>query len=145
MMQYIIDLKTCLSAAFRVLLLTFFLTHQVAYAASLQCLLGTTHCIKSQGKEIPAKQVVEILDRCEDFTSNDIGRTALRLSYKEISERSGGMLTPLVKAWHAYGDLHNSPLPFKRNSQADESAYLEIKRNCEQLERDFYSGIKQSK
>jgi hypothetical protein len=138
------DRNTYFSAALRVLLLAFSLIHPVAQAASLQCLLGTTRCIKSQGKEIPAKQVAEMLDRCEDFTSNDIGRTALRLSYKEISERSGGMLTPLVKAWHAYGDLHNSPLPFKRNSQADESTYFEIKKNCEQLERDFYSGIKRT-
>jgi hypothetical protein len=71
-------------------------------AVSLQCKFGTTRCIKSQGTEIPAKQAIEISDRCDDFTRNDLGRIALRLSSQEILDRSGGKITPLVKAWHAF-------------------------------------------
>jgi hypothetical protein len=116
-----------------------------AIAGSLQCTLGTTRCVKSQGTEIPSKQVVEILDLCNDFTYNDLGRVALRLSHKEINERSGGKITPLVKAWHAFGDLYDSPLSFERKQNAEETNYVEIKRNCQQLNRDFNDNNKWTK
>lgn len=111
-------------------------------AGSLQCTLGTTRCIKSQGTEIPSKQAIEILDRCGDFTYNDLGRVALRLSQKEINERSGGRLTPLVKAWYAFNDLYDSPLAFERKRKAEETNYYEIKRSCQQLDRDFNDDTK---
>lgn len=114
-------------------------------AMSIQCALGVTRCIKSQGTEIPSKQAIEILDRCNDFTYNDLGRVALRLSYKEIIDRSEGRLKPLVKAWHAFSDLYDSPLAFERMKKAEETNYSEIKRSCQQLDRDFYNNSKWTK
>jgi hypothetical protein len=109
----------------------------VVYAANIQCMLRVSSCVKSQGTEIPSQQVIEILDRCFDFTNNDLGRVTLRLSYKEISERSGERVTPLTKAWHAYDVLYDSPLKFERKRKAEETSYLEVKRACQTLERDF--------
>lgn len=113
----------------------------LAYGASVQCMLGTTRCVKSQGTEIPSKQVITILDRCEDFTANNIGQVALRLSHAELIERSGDRVTPLVMAWYAYDDLHDSPLAFERKQKAEDN-YVEIKRACAQLQRDFYDDSK---
>ena len=113
-----------------------------AEAASPNCKLGTTRCIKSQDTEIPSKQVVEISDYCADFTHNDVGRIALRLSYKEILARSGGRVSPLVKAWYAFDYLYNSPLKFERKKRAEDTNYPEIKRSCEQLDRDFNNDSK---
>ncbi len=115
------------------------------FAASLQCMVGTVRCIKSQGTEIPSKQAIEILDRCADFTYNDLGRVALRLSYKEINDRFGNRITPLVKAWHAFGDLYDSQLVFERKRKAEETNYIDIKRGCQQLERDFNDDSKWTK
>lgn len=114
-------------------------------ALSLQCKLGSTRCIKSQGTEIPSKQAIQVLDLCADFTYNDLGRLALRLSYKEINDRSNGRITPLIKAWHAFDELYDSPLSFERKSKAEETSYPEIKRSCQQLDRDFNDDSKWSK
>lgn len=111
----------------------------ITLAASLQCTLGTTRCVKSQGTEIPSSQVLEILTGCADFTNNDLGRRALRMSAKEINDHGGGRLTPLVMAWYAFGDLHDSPLAFERKRNTEDTNYFEIKRSCEQLQRDFNS------
>lgn len=111
----------------------------ITLAASLQCALGTARCVKSQGTEIPSSQVLEILARCVDFTNNDLGRRALRMSAKEINDYGGGRLTPLVMAWNAFGDLHDSPLAFERKRSAEDTNYFKIKRSCEQLQRDFNS------
>lgn len=113
-----------------------------ANAASLQCKVGTTRCIKSQDTEIPSKQAIEISDHCADFTYNDLGRIALRLSQKEILDRSGGKITPLVKAWYAFDYLYDSPLKFERKKKAEDTNYLEIKWSCEQLNRDFNNDSK---
>jgi hypothetical protein len=43
-------------------------------------MVGTTRCIKSPGTEIPAKDAIEFLDRGAEFTHDDPGRIALRLS-----------------------------------------------------------------
>ncbi|MCK9381947.1 MAG: hypothetical protein M0P95_12915 [Sulfuritalea sp.] len=117
----------------------------VTFAASVQCLIGTARCINSQGTQIPSKQVIEILDRCAEFTRGDVGRIALRLSYKEINDRSGNSITPLVKAWYAFDDIYDSPLRFDRKANAEETRYLEIKRSCQQLERDFNDDSKWTK
>ena len=114
-------------------------------AASLQCVLGAVRCIKSQGTEIPSKTVIEILDRCGDFTYNDLGRVALRLSVKEINDRSAAGITPLVKAWYAFGDLYDSPLDFERMKKAEDTNYPQVKRSCQQLERDFNDDSKWTK
>jgi len=82
------------------------------------------------------------MDLCGDFIANDLGRSAMRMSYKVINERTGGKLTPLALAWHAYGDLIDSPLKFERKARAEEARYLEIKRACIQLERDFNDDSK---
>ncbi len=113
-----------------------------ALSFSVSCKLGTTTCIKSQGTEIPSKTAIEVLDLCEDFIVNDIGRIAMRLSYKEINDRTQGKLTPLARAWHAYGDLIDSPLRFERKAKAEETKYAEIKRACLELTRDFNDDSK---
>ncbi len=113
-----------------------------AMAFSVSCKLGTTTCIKSQGTEIPSKTAIEVLDRCEEFISNDIGRIAMRLSYKEINDRTQGKLTPLARAWHAYGDIIDSPLRFERKEKAEEAKYAQIKRACLELTRDFNDDSK---
>ena len=92
--------------------------------------------------EIPSKQVIEISDYCSDFTYNDLGRIALRLSHKEILNRSEGKISPLVKAWHAFDYLYGSPLKFERKSKAEDTSYSEIRRSCEQLDRDFNNNSK---
>ena len=116
-----------------------------ASAFSLQCKVGAARCIRSQGTEIPAKQAIEILVLCGDFTANDIGRIAMRLSYVEIHERTGGKVTPLARAWHAYGELIDSPLNFERKARAEEARYPEIKQTCRQLEHDFNDDSKWTK
>lgn len=116
-----------------------------ANAISLQCKVGSTRCVTSQGTEIPSKQVIEVLDRCEEFTANDIGRVVMRMSHKEVLERSGDRITPLVRAWHAYGDLVDSPLKFERKAKTEDSSYMEIKRACVQLNRDFNDDAKWTK
>ena len=114
-------------------------------AASLQCVLGAVRCIKSQGTEIPSKTVIQIIDRCGDFTYNDLGRVALKLSMKEINEHSTAGVTPLVKAWHAFGELYDSPLSFERMKKSEDTNYAQIKRSCQQLERDFNDDTKWTK
>lgn len=94
---------------------------------------------------MPSKQAIEILDLCADFMSNDIGRIAMRMSYKEINERTGGRITPLALAWHAYGELIDSPLKFERKPRAEETNYFEIKRACQTLNRDFNDDSKWTK
>jgi hypothetical protein len=116
-----------------------------AMAWSLQCGLGTTRCIKSQGTEIPSKQVIEILDRCREFTFNDIGRVSLRLSFDDVDKRSGGKGTPLVRAWFAFDNLFRSPLAFARKQNAEDTNYYEIKTSCQELERDFNDDSKWTK
>ena len=116
-----------------------------ANAASFQCNFGSVRCIKSQGTEIPSKQAIEILDRCGEFITDDLGLMVIRMSQKEIQDRSGGRLTPLVRAWHAYGDLIESPLKFERKARAEETRYLEVKRACLQLNNDFNDDSKWTK
>lgn len=106
-------------------------------AASVQCKLGMTRCINSQGTEIPSKQVIEILDRCGDFTETDVGARVLRMSTKEMLDRSGGKVNAISRAWYAFEYLYDSPLAFERRSRAEETNYHQIKRSCATLERDF--------
>lgn len=108
-----------------------------ALAASIQCKLGVTRCIKSQGTEIPSKQVIEILDRCSDFTEGDVGARVLRMSTKEMLDRSGGKVNALSRAWYAFDYLYDSPLAFDRKSKVEETNYYQIKNSCAALERDF--------
>lgn len=130
-------------AAFALLVLA--AMHLQSAAFSLQCTIGAARCVKSQGTEIPSKRAIEVLELCDDFTKNDLGRVAMRLSYKEMNDRTGGKLTPLALAWHAYGDLIDSPLKFERKARAEDAKYEQIKRACVQLERDFNDESKWTK
>ena len=125
--------------------LTLLLIASHAQATSIQCILGTTRCISSQGTEIPSMQALEILDRCDEFTFKNIGRIALQMSYEELSDKSAGRITPLVRAWHAFDDLYDSPLLFERKKNAKNTNYAEIKRSCQQLNSDFNDVTKWSK
>jgi hypothetical protein len=125
--------------------LALILTPALVEAANVQCMIGSTRCIKSQGTEIPSKQVIEILERCGDFVTNDIGRIALKLSAKEVLDRTGGRLTPLSLAWHTFPDLQDSPLKFERKKKVEETSYAEVKRACLTLQNDFNNDAKWTK
>jgi len=114
-------------------------------AASLQCMTGISRCLRSQGTEIPSKKAIEMLDRCEQFTYQDIGLAVLRMTGQQIIDRSGGRLTPLTAAWLAYDDLYDGPLLFDRDLRPEPAKYPEIKRSCAQLERDFANKAKWTK
>lgn len=116
-----------------------------AVAANIQCMIGSTRCIQSQGTEIPSKKAIEVIDQCSEFTANDIGRVAMKLSDKEIIDRWSGRITPLLRAWHAYSGLIESPLAFERKPKAEDTKYFEIKRACETLDRDFNDPSKWAK
>ena len=106
-------------------------------AASLECVIGSAKCIKSQNTEISAARAIEMLDDCAAFTENDLGREALRLSITEFLARYRSR-----KTWFAFGRLHDSPLLFVRKAKSEETVYLEIKRSCEQLDKDFNDSTK---
>ena len=114
-------------------------------AYEMSCKLGTTRCIQTQGTQFSSKKAIELLDTCGEFIGNDIGRIAMRMSQKEMLDRSGGKATPLARAWFAYSDLIDSPLRFERQPKAEEASYAEIKRACMQLERDFNDDTKWTK
>ncbi len=113
-----------------------------AMPMSLSCRLKTERCIVTQGTKLTPKEAIAIGDACAHFTDGDAGRTALRLSYAEIERRSNGKLTPLMKAWFAFDELHASPLKFSRKAKAEETNYQEVKRACEVLDRDFMDDSK---
>ena len=113
-----------------------------AQAFELSCKIGATRCIQTQGTQISSKKAVELLDTCREFIASDIGRIAMRMSQKEMLDRSGGKATPLARAWFSYGDLIDSPLKFERKPKAEDASYAEIKRACLQLDRDFNDDAK---
>ena len=108
-----------------------------AVALNLRCSIGATVCVATQGTRIPSSQVLEIMSNCDDFTRNDLGRRALRMSLKEIHDSANGRLTPLVLASEAFGYLYDSPLMFDRKGNAEETDYWQIKRSCRQISIDF--------
>lgn len=114
-------------------------------AATLQCSVGLTTCIRTQGTQIPSKQVIQMLDHCSDFTRGDLGARALRMSHAELRRVTGGRLTPLALAWHAYGDLYDSPLRFERKQRPEDVSYSQIKRACGELNRDFHDDSRWTK
>ena len=108
-----------------------------ASAFSPSCMLGAK-CIKSQGTSIPSKQVLEMMEHCDEFTRGGVGRQVLRLSIHEINQRSGGnFLHPIFSAYSAFTQLHDSPLAFDRKSRVEETSYEQIARSCRQLNADF--------
>lgn len=114
-------------------------------AASFKCMMGISRCIRSQGTEIPVDEVLKILERCTDFTYQDLGLATLRMTGQQILDRSGGRITPLTTAWNAYEHLYDGPLLFDRELRPAAAQYYEIKRSCAQLERDFYNNAKWTK
>lgn len=108
-----------------------------AKAFSPSCLLGGK-CIKSQGTSIPSARVIEMMERCDEFTANGVGRQVLRMSLQEIISRSNGNPAhPVYAAYHAFGVLHDSPLAFKRRPNAEDTSYDEIAAACRRLSADF--------
>jgi hypothetical protein len=107
-------------------------------------MLGAT-CIETQGTRIPSKVVIEMSDRCEDFTFQDLGRQVLRMSTQQMLATTRGGVTPLAKAWYAFDYLYDSPLRFDRKQNAEETSYAQIKAACTQLERDFNDDRKWSR
>ena len=114
-----------------------------AQAGSLSCLLGS-RCLSSQGTTIPIKQVMKTLDDCNIVTNQDIGLTAIQMSFEQIYRRNPSGVSPLMLAWQTLGDLDGSPLQFERK-QALVPKYWAIKRACIELNADFYTDSKWSK
>lgn len=110
-------------------------------ALSLSCTFGA-RCLESQGTRIPRQQAHQMMDACEDFTERNLGAIAVRLSFKELQERTKGNLTPLARAWHAYDFLYDSPLVFRRPKKAEDLDYGEVVRACAQLNRDAANSEK---
>lgn len=119
--------------------------------ASLSCSVGWTACVFSQGKMIPSNTVVKMIDLCDDFTRQEIGRTALAHSVSEILERNdtyekttGQAISPLARAHYAWNELFESALDFDRNLTATNPGeqYSQIKRSCRELHRDFNDRTK---
>ena len=84
-----------------------------------------------------------MMERCDEFTANGVGRQVLRLSIQEIIQRSGGNPGhPIYSAYHAFTELHDSPLAFDRKSRVEETNYEQIARSCRQLNIDFENWAK---
>jgi hypothetical protein len=93
-------------------------------------MLGLTECVSILGKEIPRRDAEVMASDCRDFTRNNAGNRALRLSTKEILDMSRGNIShPLLRASVAYDSLHDSPLAFDR-SLPIEQRYFPVKRAC---------------
>jgi hypothetical protein len=107
-----------------------------ASATPLACRLGA-RCLQSGGAVFTAAQAVETRAYCRDFTLRSLGGIAMRLSYKEMVERTQGRDTDLARAWIAYGELLDSPLNFPRFKEAERVSYGRVRMACEQLERDY--------
>jgi hypothetical protein len=109
-----------------------------AFALNLACSLGSKSCIPSQGTKIPSSQAIEMLESCDDFTRNDVGRQVLRMSQQQILDRSNGKaVSPYSLAMYAGDKLYDSPLKYQRMSRMEDTDYNSIKRACNQLQRDF--------
>ena len=101
-----------------------------AHGWSAKCAMGLTKCILVQSKEVPVKEVESMETECRDFTRNNIGRRALRMSYKQILEVSGERIShPILRASLAYDSLHDSALVFDRRLPI-EQRYMPVKRAC---------------
>lgn len=108
-----------------------------SYGFSPSCLLGAK-CIKTQGTSIPSVVVIEMMERCDEFTQNGIGRTVLKLTLQQINQRSGNDSNhPLFSAYYAFTRLHESPLIFDRKSRVEETSYDQIANSCRVLNQDF--------
>lgn len=108
----------------------------------LRCELGFSTCIATQGKKIRSDVVVEMLDDCEKFTQHNAGAWAIKLSMSEVSDEyeKNGINAPLVQAYYALERLRSSPLTFDR--EWERMNYVEIRRSCGILHRDFYDNSK---
>lgn len=95
-------------------------------AFSAQCVFSSK-CVKSQETSIPSKQVLEVIDRCQEFTNGNWGRIALKSSIQEIIQKSGGNINhPLYSAYYAFTELYDSPLKFERKSNVQDTSYEQI-------------------
>ncbi len=108
-----------------------------AQAFSPSCFVGNK-CVKSQGTSIPSDQVIEMMERCGEFTQGGIGRQVLRMSVQQIIDRSQKNIThPIYSAYYAFTELYDSPLKFDRKSNAADTNYDQIVSACWQLNIDF--------
>ena len=79
-----------------------------------------------------------MMERCDEFTSNGVGRQVLRMSIQEIIQKSGNNpIHPIYTAYYAFLQLHDSPLVFHRRSNVEDTNYAEIVSSCRQLNIDF--------
>lgn len=113
-----------------------------AFAFNSKCFLKLDACVVTQGTSIPSDDVLDILDRCEVFTRGDIGRIMLRTSGEKLLAQAQGKSTLLTHAWMSFNYLHGSPLRFDRKSKIEETNYMQIKRSCMEVERDFNDDSK---
>lgn len=114
----------------------------MASAFSPSCLLGAK-CIKSQGTSIPSKTVIEMMERCDEFTNGPYGRQVLKMSIHEINNRSGNNhMHPIFTAYYAFTELYESPLAFDRMPRVEDTNYNQIVQSCRRLSLDFEQWAK---
>jgi hypothetical protein len=114
----------------------------VATVTPTQARCSERPCIRTQGTEMSAKEVIAMTDSCDDFLKDGLGRRVLRMSLQQIADESRGRATPLARASFAFDRLYDSPLKFERKTRAEDTSYAQIEQACRQAERDFNDDSK---
>ena len=97
-------------------------------------------CISTQGTKIPSEKVIDMLDLCDDFTSNNAGAIFLSMSLADVARVTNRNPShPLNRAHFAHDRLSDSPLKFDRRERQPLAQYNQIRNSCTQLLRDFHN------
>lgn len=127
--------KPCLTLSLSLALFT------SAHAFSLSCFIGNK-CVQTQGTSIPPAKVVEILNECGKFKRGRVGRQVLLLSVPQINARSQERIAqPIFSPYNAFTAVYETPLIFKRKSNAQVSGYAQIALSCRQLKIDYENWL----
>lgn len=114
-------------------------------ALDLRCSLGAL-CIDTQGTRIRSKDVVSMLESCDDFTRSNVGARVLRMTSSEIAKASNDRVNhPLAMAEYAWQQLYDSPLKFDRKEPNPATMYASIRQACARLNQDFDNDAKWSR
>lgn len=111
------------------------------HAFSPSCLIWYK-CIESQGASIPSGRAIEMIQRCGEFTKDELGKEILQMTFQEVTLSSQGNIEhPIFRAYSAFMELYASPLAFDRKSNVEDISYEQIAKSCQQLTSDFESRL----
>ncbi len=114
-------------------------------ALDVRCSLGAL-CIDTQGTRIRSKEVLSMLESCDDFTRSNVGARVLRMTSSEIMKASNNKVNhPLAMAEYAWHQLRDSPLKFDRKEPNPATMYASIRQACARLHQDFDNEAKWSR